>query len=84
MKLVDVQVGEPGPGEIRIRHKAVGLNFIDVYQRTGLYPLPMPLQLGMEGVGRRRGGGRGRHAPEGRRPRRLRQPAARLATARCA
>ena len=36
MKLVDVQVGEPGVGEIRIRHEAVGLNFIDVYQRTGL------------------------------------------------
>ena len=51
MKLVDVTVGEPGSGEIRIRHKAVGLNFIDVYQRTGLYTLPMPLQLGMEGAG---------------------------------
>ena len=36
MKLVDVTVGEPGPGEIRIRHKAIGLNFIDVYQRIGL------------------------------------------------
>jgi NADPH2:quinone reductase len=51
MKLVDVQVGEPGPGEIRIRHKAIGLNFIDVYQRSGLYSLPLPLQLGMEGAG---------------------------------
>ncbi len=51
LKLVEVQVGEPGPGEIRIRHKAVGLNFIDVYQRSGLYPLPMPLQLGMEAAG---------------------------------
>ena len=51
MKLVDITVGEPGPGEIRIQHKAVGLNFIDVYQRTGLYALPMPLQLGMEGAG---------------------------------
>ena len=51
LKLVDVSVGEPGPGEIRIRHKAVGLNFIDVYQRSGLYQLPMPLQLGMEGSG---------------------------------
>ncbi|MBV8619117.1 MAG: quinone oxidoreductase [Curvibacter sp.] len=51
LKLVDVQVGEPGPGEIRIRHHAVGLNFIDVYQRTGLYPFPMPLHLGMEGAG---------------------------------
>ena len=51
MKLVDVTVGEPGPGEIRIRHKAVGLNFIDVYQRSGLYQLTMPLQLGMEASG---------------------------------
>lgn len=51
LKLVDVTVGEPGPGEIRIRHKAIGLNFIDVYQRSGLYALPMPLQLGMEGAG---------------------------------
>jgi NADPH2:quinone reductase len=51
MKFVDVTVGEPGAGEIRIRHKAVGLNFIDVYQRSGLYQLPMPLLLGMEGSG---------------------------------
>ena len=51
MQLVDVAVGEPGPGEIRIRHHAVGLNFIDVYQRTGLYQNPLPLQLGMEGAG---------------------------------
>ncbi len=51
LKLVEVQVGEPGTGEIRIRHKAIGLNFIDVYQRSGLYPSPMPLQLGMEASG---------------------------------
>ena len=51
LKLVQVTVGEPGPGEIRIRHKAVGLNFIDVYQRSGLYPMTMPLQLGMEASG---------------------------------
>jgi NADPH2:quinone reductase len=51
LKIVQVQVGEPGPGEIRIRHKAVGLNFIDVYQRSGLYALPLPLRLGMEGSG---------------------------------
>lgn len=51
LKLVDVAVGDPGPGEIRIRHKAVGLNFIDVYQRSGVYKLPMPLQLGMEAAG---------------------------------
>ena len=51
LKMVDVQVGEPGPGQIRIRHKAIGLNFIDVYQRDGLYPMPMPLSLGMEASG---------------------------------
>ena len=51
LKLVDVSVGEPGAGEIRIRHKAVGLNYIDVYQRSGVYKFPMPLFLGMEGSG---------------------------------
>ena len=51
LKMVSVQVGDPGPGEIRIRHHAVGLNFIDVYQRSGLYTLPMPLQMGMEAAG---------------------------------
>jgi NADPH2:quinone reductase len=51
LQLVDVPVGEPGPGEIRIRHHACGLNFIDVYQRTGLYANPLPLTLGMEGAG---------------------------------
>jgi NADPH:quinone reductase len=51
MQLVDVAIGEPGPGEIRIRHHASGLNYIDVYQRTGLYANPLPLTLGMEGAG---------------------------------
>ncbi|CAN5814460.1 quinone oxidoreductase [soil metagenome] len=51
MHLVDLPVGEPGPGQIRIRHHACGLNFIDVYQRSGVYQLPMPLSLGMEAAG---------------------------------
>jgi NADPH2:quinone reductase len=51
MALVTVPVGDPGPGEVRVAHRAIGLNYIDVYQRSGLYPLPMPLQLGMEGAG---------------------------------
>ncbi len=51
LKLVSVTVGDPGPGEIRIRHKAIGLNFIDVYQRAGVYKMPMPLNLGMEASG---------------------------------
>ena len=51
LALTEVAVGQPGAGEIRIRHKAVGLNFIDVYQRSGLYPMAMPMQLGMEAAG---------------------------------
>lgn len=51
MKLVDAPVGAPGAGEVRIRHHACGINFIDVYQRTGLYPNALPLALGMEGAG---------------------------------
>lgn len=51
MRLVDLPVGEPGAGQIRIRHHACGINFIDVYQRDGLYKLPLPLTLGMEGAG---------------------------------
>jgi len=51
MQLADVEVGDPGLGEIRIRHAACGLNFIDVYQRTGMYANPLPLTLGMEGAG---------------------------------
>jgi len=51
MKWREVAVGEPGPGQVRVRHSACGLNFIDVYQRTGLYANPLPLTLGMEGAG---------------------------------
>lgn len=51
LKLVDRDVGEPGAGEIRIAHRACGLNFIDVYQRSGLYPLELPHPLGMEASG---------------------------------
>lgn len=47
----DVEVGDPGDGEIRVRHTAIGLNYIDTYQRSGLYPLALPLTLGMEGAG---------------------------------
>lgn len=51
MHLADVPIGDPGPGEVRIAHRACGINFIDVYHRTGLYPLPLPLVLGTEGAG---------------------------------
>lgn len=51
MELADVEVGEPGPGEVRIVHRAIGVNFIDTYFRSGLYPLPLPAILGTEGAG---------------------------------
>jgi NADPH2:quinone reductase len=51
MHLADVALGDPGPGEVRVRHRACGINFIDIYHRTGLYPLPLPLVLGTEGAG---------------------------------
>jgi NADPH2:quinone reductase len=47
----EIEVGEPGPGEVRIRQEAVGLNFIDVYHRTGLYKQPLPFTPGTEGAG---------------------------------
>ncbi len=47
----EVEVGAPAPGEARVRHEAVGLNFIDTYHRTGLYPLPLPSGIGLEGAG---------------------------------
>lgn len=51
MRLEEVEVGAPGPGEVRIRHVAVGLNFADTYFRTGLYPAPLPAGLGVEAAG---------------------------------
>lgn len=51
MEYVDVEVGNPGPGEARVRQHACGLNYIDVYFRTGAYPQPLPAGLGMEGAG---------------------------------
>jgi NADPH2:quinone reductase len=51
MEYVDVEVGEPGAGEARVRQAACGLNYIDVYFRTGAYPQPLPAGLGMEGAG---------------------------------
>src|SRR5687767_5095249 len=47
----DVQVGEPGPGQARIRHTAIGVNFVDTYQRSGLYPMNLPMVAGNEGAG---------------------------------
>ena len=51
LEYVDVEVGEPGPGQARVRNHAIGINFIDVYFRTGLYPLDLPSGLGQEAGG---------------------------------
>ncbi len=47
----DVVVSDPGPGEVLVQHRAVGLNYIDTYHRSGLYPLPLPSGIGMEAAG---------------------------------
>jgi NADPH2:quinone reductase len=51
LKWEEVEVGDPGPGQVRVRNTAVGLNFIDTYQRSGLYPMPLPFTPGSEGAG---------------------------------
>jgi NADPH2:quinone reductase len=51
MKLVDVDVGKPGPGEVRVRQTAIGLNYIDTYHRSGLYQVPLPSGIGLEAAG---------------------------------
>src|ERR1700692_1741856 len=53
LEVVDLPVPEPGPGQIRVRHRAIGLNFIDTYQRSGLYPMRLPAVLGQEAAGLR-------------------------------
>ncbi|HVE48219.1 MAG TPA: alcohol dehydrogenase catalytic domain-containing protein, partial [Casimicrobiaceae bacterium] len=47
----EVDVGQPGPGEARVRHTAIGVNYLDTYHRSGLYPLPLPAGLGGEAAG---------------------------------
>jgi NADPH2:quinone reductase len=51
LRVEDADVGDPGPGQARVRHRAIGINFIDTYHRTGLYPVPLPSGLGQEGAG---------------------------------
>jgi len=51
LQLEDIAVAEPGPGQARIRHTAIGVNFIDTYHRSGLYPMPLPSGIGSEGAG---------------------------------
>ena len=54
MKLEDVTVGDPGPGEARVKHAAIGVNFVDVYNRTGLYKPPAGCRSRREAKGRAR------------------------------
>lgn len=51
LRYEDVEVGEPGPGQVRLRHAAVGLNFADTYFRNGTYPIPLPAGMGVEAAG---------------------------------
>src|SRR6478752_9020231 len=51
MRLETVDVGEPGPGQVRVRHSFIAVNFIDIYFRTGRYPMPLPNGLGSDAVG---------------------------------
>jgi NADPH:quinone reductase len=83
LKLVEVEVGAPGPGEVRIRHEACGLNYIDVYHRNGSYALPLPARLGMEGAGVIEAVGEGvTHLKAGDRAAYASQPPGAYATAR--
>ena len=51
MQWEEVDIAEPGPGEVRLRHTAIGVNYIDTYHRSGLYPMPLPLMIGREAAG---------------------------------
>ena len=51
LRLEDIGLADPGPGEVRVRHTAIGLNFIDTYHRSGLYPVPLPSGIGLEAAG---------------------------------
>src|ERR671922_1246192 len=51
LQVEETPVGEPGPGQARVRHKAIGVNCVDTYQRSGLYPMQLPATAGNEGAG---------------------------------
>src|SRR5256885_13918515 len=59
LRLEDVEVGDPGPGQVRLRHVAVGLNFADTYFRNGTYRIPLPAGMGVEAAGIVEAGGPG-------------------------
>ena len=75
MQYEEVQVGDPGPGQARIRHTAIGVNFVDIYQRSGLYPMQLPQVAGNEGAGVVEAVGQGVSDAQAGRPRRLYRPA---------
>ena len=52
LKIQDIEVGKPGPKEVLIKNNSIGLNFIDIYHRTGLYPIPLPSGIGLEACGK--------------------------------
>ena len=51
LEVKEISLNKPGPEEVTIEHKAIGLNYIDTYHRSGLYPLKLPVGLGLEGAG---------------------------------
>ena len=51
LRMRDVDVGDPGPGQVLLQQKAAGLNYADTYFRTGIYPVPLPSGIGVEGAG---------------------------------
>ena len=51
LEVKDVEIGKPGPKEVLIKNLSIGLNYIDVYHRTGLYPIPLPSGIGLEACG---------------------------------
>ena len=51
LQMGEIDLPDPSPGEIRVRHTAIGVNFIDTYHRSGLYPLPLPTGIGLEAAG---------------------------------
>ena len=65
MELQEVDIGPPGPGMVTVANKAIGLNYIDTYHRSGLYPLPLPTGLGLEGAGEVQAVGEGVYLSEG-------------------
>ena len=71
LQFVDVDLPPPAKGQVRVKHTAIGVNFIDTYHRTGLYPLPLPSGLGSEAAGVVEAVGEGVTRLQAGRPRRL-------------